>query len=182
MGNRDAHSATHDITCSVAESFERLINDPSKVDREVGIFTKKETPENKFVDILVNLTPSNSGCYNHDELKSMVADFLWGLRDKSYFNRYSKPKPGSKELLPVEHFIGFDEERYHASFAVVFDDKIIAAASILESKRNDFNEIRAAEVSVAIADECQRMGLGRELIERPRDHAIEQGFDHIVAD
>ena len=136
----------------------------------------------KFTGLAAYLTPANEEFYRLDVLREYGVEFLDGLSTESYYNRFIAGKPTDRRGVEhtVDHFLKFDG-RYHTTIAVLHDNAMIAAASAFEPKDERLRGKHIAELSVTVADEFQRMGLGRQLLQRVVAQLIDDNFSHVMA-
>lgn len=156
-----------------------ILDNPEHVRSEYIEFGKND---GIHTGLAVYLTPSNQEHFRLGVLRSYGIEFLNGLSSESYYNRFITGKPKDKTTLEhtVDHFLRFDG-RYHTTIAVLHDDAMIGAVSAFEPKNESLHDKGVAEVSVTIADEYHRKGLGRLLLQRVIAQAIEDDFTHIIA-
>jgi L-amino acid N-acyltransferase YncA len=107
--------------------------------------------------------------------------FLHDLSRESYRMRFDTTKPESDELLHdrVEYF-RFSNERQHKLFLVTDNDRLVAAASLFNYKVGVFEKTdTVVELSLTVADDMHRKGVGSYLLSEAIKTASEDGKTHI---
>jgi len=101
---------------------------------------------------------------------------LAGLSPRSRYMRFHSPLPKLSSRL-VDQLMDFDGDR-HVAYAALTPDRgtLVGVARYVR-----LEEDRVAEVSIGIADEWQRAGVGALLLNRLIGHARRAGIESLVA-
>jgi RimJ/RimL family protein N-acetyltransferase len=111
-----------------------------------------------------------------DDREKYLAAVL-ALSPRSRYLRFAAPLPRVSPRL-VEQMMSFDGERHVAYAAFTPDERtMVGACRYIVSGRNPHE----AEVALAVADEWQGQGLGRELLGVIVERARHAGLDSLIA-
>jgi acetyltransferase len=107
-----------------------------------------------------------------------VADFFTTLSSASRRNRFFR----TLRELPAEMLDRFTSVDYHAHLALVATVLRAGAEVVVGEARYVVSGPAAAEFAVAVADACQRQGLGRLLLTRLARRAAAEGVTRLYGD